>query len=276
MWPEIPQRVPLPIPLTSRCRVFGCDSPVAYLHVGVSPNHVGLYCERGDWQGRWIAHSAFLTGGLYDGVLPKDWFDKPSGRKRDKTLAIRDGVRYETLLAADGECVVCGRQAPGQKNPAYLRLWLKMYHPDLHRRVAEEFDNQLGAGKLINHSNWMDLVPCEMRDEVRAVVERSQLDADHVIPVWLVRLMRETIESKLGKAAFASLANECCVPLCRSCNAGRPRRGLEPTQVLEDRYVKSKFAGNRRVAENSEQFKTLRQALIYAAAHVQQLEASGA
>jgi len=275
MWPSRPQVVVIPEENRAKCCVFGCGAQASVLRITTQHNHIGLYCEAGHWQKRWIAHSEFLPTGSFAGLLPAEWFDPKPGRpKKD---AIRDKIRYQALLDTDNACAVCARRAPSQpRSAAYLRSWLQAYHPQVHRDVARHYEELRSSGIGITFENWLDFMPPNIRRAVADAVDRSRLEADHVIPVRILREIRNVIEKKIGKAAYAFLINECCLPLCRSCNAGRPRTGIEARGVLEDRYIRFKYDGNRRLASASREFDWLRQGLLYAEAYVQSSRLEGA
>jgi len=276
MWPAVAQQVAVPASHQTRCRTHNCGELVTYMRVGVSPNHIGFFCAADHFQGGWTPHADFEPDGKYAGLLPAEWFEAPR-KKRAKALMIRDGIRYETLMAANDACCFCRRLRPAQpKRQSYVRAWMQQNRPDVYRRVALAFDACVAAGEPIAATDWMRFMPEDVQIAVKHAIERSDLDADHVIPVWLLKEMRLTIETRMSKAAFSFLANDCCIPLCRSCNAGRPTNSLEPSNMLKDRYIQSKFGGNAKRAEQSKEFKALAQALEYAHAYLAQRAAAGA
>jgi len=107
------------------------------IRVEVNPNHVGLFCDDGHWQGKWIGHDA-----------------------------IRDGIRYG-LLAGDVECSACHRRPATTQEPRYLRAWLRTYHPEVHRRIADHFERVRASGENITFSNWTDFMTPDLRRDVQ-------------------------------------------------------------------------------------------------------------
>lgn len=276
MWPESPQQVAVPQSHQSPCHMHDCGEMVSYMRVGVSPNHVGFFCAVDHYQGGWTPHDAFRPGGKYEGLLPAKWFESPR-KKREKALTIRDGIRYETLVAANDTCCVCHRRRPAQPGrQSYVLAWTQQYHAGIYRQIQAEFEGRTAVGVPPTATDWMRFMPEDLQISIKHAIERAELDADHVIPVWLLKEIRPTIESRMGKGAFSFLANDCCVPSCRSCNAGRPHRALEPIDTLKGRYIRAKFGGNSKVAEQSQEFKVLSRALAYAKAHLAEHSVGGA
>jgi hypothetical protein len=120
-----------------------------------------------------------------------------------------------------------------------LDIWLRTYHPVTYREIHRHFQSNPGSRFPGDGTDWFALLPEDLRQKVKRLVDDSPLDADHGIPVALLVKIRNQLSSKQRELVRSKFTFE----LCRGCNRDRSDH-LDPLPTLLKRWSRtSRFEG---------------------------------
>jgi hypothetical protein len=231
---------------------------------------LGLYCENGHMRPQqYLSHEDLLPDAKYGSAgVPLHYLSAEASKRRKNEYRFKDSVRLAAHSARS--CLWCGIE-PAPSNTRSAFDWLRIRDRALFEQVARSL-GELVMGRADVSDLWLQSLPADLRAIVQLRFDDSQLQADHILPVDLLKEAKD----RLPLNVFNYAARELGAPCCAICNRGRKLNPLADEALIEEKVI-AHFFKTRKTAEQSPKYAMFQEALaqcVNAASRIKRGKAS--
>jgi hypothetical protein len=242
-----------------------CGSTIGEIRKKFDYRGIGLYCENGHMRSRqFIPHGELMPGGPYGSAgTPQHFLSASATKRRSREYQAKDAVRLAVHNAR--RCLWCDTE-PAPRSIRRRFDWLRLNDGALFEDVMRALGEHIASREDIAEI-WFAALPAGLQGIVQARFEDSCLQADHVLPVELLREAKEHLSLTIFKYA----AKELVAPSCGICNRGRKELLLTRETLLEEKVI-AYFFKTKDAAASSPKFAMFQEALIQCIAAIARID----